>query len=765
VRLKLEGSWRDTWSDRGGLVTTPRPNVVVFRALDLIGGLLLGRPGFRGLRYWAVGSGDPAWGDSPPEPDRKVRRLVAETFRKPIDPVNNITFEVATRTLIVHVRFGVDEAVGTLREFGLYGGDAAPWPNSGVLFNYRAHSPIEKAASEVLDRELRISLRADDVQVGLLDLVTGLLRNRPDLRGIRYLALGTGDSAWDAAPPQGDPAAAAMKNEVARIPLVLHENLEYDPDTREVVVRTDVPFDRANVILREFGLFGGEATDARDSGTLLHWQVHPKIDKTRPIHLKRGFRLQLDPTVLVAVPDVVGAVPEAAREAIEAVSLIVGSVSEVEADPPGSVLNQRPSAGAKVVEGTPVDIAIGVARRVVVPSLLNLATTEEASAVLAAVSLELLEASPAVEESAAPAGTIIRQAPAPGTRVAEGTAVAATRATPITVEVPDLLSWPIAEAGLILLASGLRLDPGTPAQQPSVSDWGSIVAQAPEAGSRVAIDSMVAVTIASAPTIAVPNLFGLKPDEAGDRLRKAGVAVLEPLGLPSEPPGLTLGEPGLELPDSADVAIGVIFRQSPAAGDLAALYTSVRVVVAAGESVLVPDLSGLDRQAASDALEAAKLRIGRVSMEPSRTDRDTVIRQSPIAGARAATGAEVLVVLAGPIPIFMPDLVGQTEAGAREAILSVGLVLDSVVTRIDTERADRVVAQVPAADSSIARGDEVEITVARALARPTAMVDGPPFAREGRPFLLDATGSRASEGRRILKYVWTLIDPESPGPN
>src|SRR5581483_8369018 len=90
-----------------------------YRAFDLFGGLLANDPSLSGISYWAVGTGDPAWDQTPPPADTTLTRLRNEIFRKPIDPAFQTTYAPATRTLEVQGEFGPDEAAGALREFGL----------------------------------------------------------------------------------------------------------------------------------------------------------------------------------------------------------------------------------------------------------------------------------------------------------------------------------------------------------------------------------------------------------------------------------------------------------------------------------------------------------------------------------------------------------------------------------------------------------------------------------------------------------------------
>ena len=101
-----------------------RPNTIVFRGMDLVAGLLSGNRSLSGILYWAVGTGDPNWDAAPPPPNLRVRKLQNEIYRKRIEP-GQLTYDSATKTMTVRVTFAPNEAVGTLREFGVFGGDAS----------------------------------------------------------------------------------------------------------------------------------------------------------------------------------------------------------------------------------------------------------------------------------------------------------------------------------------------------------------------------------------------------------------------------------------------------------------------------------------------------------------------------------------------------------------------------------------------------------------------------------------------------------------
>jgi len=132
-------------------------------------------------------------------------------------------------------------------------------------------------------------------------LIARLLKDNhePD-GGITYLAVGTGSPGWNLQnPPQPTNSQTKLNNEIARKAFTTEDVTFVDPDTGEP---TSVP---TNVIdftctfaeteavgpIVEMGLFGGDATDAVDSGTEVNYRTFPVINKTNSMTLTIIFRI------------------------------------------------------------------------------------------------------------------------------------------------------------------------------------------------------------------------------------------------------------------------------------------------------------------------------------------------------------------------------------------------------------------------------------------------------------------------------------------
>jgi hypothetical protein len=121
--------------------------------------------------FIAVGSGDPGWDAAPPAGDRAADDLVREVARAAVEG-ERVEFldergdpsDVPTHRLRLSVTFGDREAVGTLREAGLFG----PGPRDGrpVLLSHVVHPRVEKAEGATLSRAFRIDLAPQPVLPG-----------------------------------------------------------------------------------------------------------------------------------------------------------------------------------------------------------------------------------------------------------------------------------------------------------------------------------------------------------------------------------------------------------------------------------------------------------------------------------------------------------------------------------------------------------------------------------------------------------------------
>lgn len=142
-------------------------------------------------------------------------------------------------------------------------------------------------------------------------LLAALMKGQPDLKGLMYLAAGKGRDSWDSTRPETVPTATMLEQEVLRKPIT-DAQISYSgrpdqiPTSRlEITVSlhgADVA-PGGSVPLREFGLFGGDATDVTNSGYLINHVIHPRIDLTPQLTLVRRMHLEFsEGTVRIKIP-------------------------------------------------------------------------------------------------------------------------------------------------------------------------------------------------------------------------------------------------------------------------------------------------------------------------------------------------------------------------------------------------------------------------------------------------------------------------------
>ena len=270
----------------------------------------------------------------------------------------------------------------------------------------------------------------------------------------------------------------------------------------------------------------------------------------------------------------------------------------------------------------------GGTQQVGVPDVIG-QTQEAATALITGRGLEVGTVTP--EESDEPAGTVIRQDPAPDTRVDEGTAVNLTvAAAPETVPVPDgLVGSTQDEATAALQAAGLTVGTVTPDEE-SDEEPGTVTATDPASGTEVAIGSAVNLVVASEPDqVTVPSVIGRTLDDARAAIEGAG---------------LVLGN--VERRES-DQPVDIVLETNPAGGSQVAPESSVDVVISAGqETVEVPDVTGEPQGSA----EATLRQLGFNPVAQAETTCDVpngeVFAQNPEAGSELAPGANVVIRVA-----------------------------------------------------------------------------------------------------------------------
>ncbi|MCL2653613.1 MAG: Stk1 family PASTA domain-containing Ser/Thr kinase [Propionibacteriaceae bacterium] len=177
---------------------------------------------------------------------------------------------------------------------------------------------------------------------------------------------------------------------------------------------------------------------------------------------------------------------------------------------------------------------------------------------------------------------------------------------------------------------------------------------------------------------------------------------------------------------SEDVAQGIVISSTPKAGSKVPRHSTVRAVVSLGpERYTVPQVTGISQADAEAAIGNNHLTLGTVTQDYSDTvPEGTVISSNPAEGTDVPPNTPIdLVVSQGPQPITVPDLTGQSQQGATDALTALGLVASITQANSCTVHVGNVISQDPSysADNPVTlhKGDTVTLNISNGPASVT----------------------------------------------
>jgi beta-lactam-binding protein with PASTA domain len=267
--------------------------------------------------------------------------------------------------------------------------------------------------------------------------------------------------------------------------------------------------------------------------------------------------------------------------AISAAELKLGNLGQKESpEAADQVIGQSLSPGSRVPVGQVIDIVTAQQETTTVPNLVG-DSEDEASSIISDARLKL--GSVRQEESEKPVDQVIRQSLRPGSRVPVGQVIEIVTARSETTIVPDVSGLQLDE-GFRKLASA-RLQLGNVSREPRPQSHEGVLRQTPAAGSRVAVNSMVDLVVAtSAGMVKVPNLPGKSKEAATPPLTSARVRVPDVIGETRDEASTALSQAGFKMGAVREQfslfhTAGKVYSQEPAAGTLLAAPESVDLIV------------------------------------------------------------------------------------------------------------------------------------------------------------------------------------------
>jgi beta-lactam-binding protein with PASTA domain/tRNA A-37 threonylcarbamoyl transferase component Bud32 len=272
----------------------------------------------------------------------------------------------------------------------------------------------------------------------------------------------------------------------------------------------------------------------------------------------------------------------------------------------------------------------GGAQQVLVPNVVD-ETREQAEALITGRGLTVGEITEEETADEAQVGIVLRQDPAPETRVEEDSAVdLVVGVAPEQVAVPDgLVGMSEEDARQAIEAAGLTVGTVT-GEESDDAEPGEVLSTDPESGEEVAVGSAVNLVVAEEPdTATVPSVIGRPLDDARDAI---------------EAEGLELGNVSRE---ASDEPVDTVLSTDPEGGSEVESGSAVHVAISSGPAqTQVPRVIDMDQDSAEQTLDDADLGVDVVTQETSCDQAEVVIAQNPGPGTEVDLGSTVEITVA-----------------------------------------------------------------------------------------------------------------------
>lgn len=276
--------------------------------------------------------------------------------------------------------------------------------------------------------------------------------------------------------------------------------------------------------------------------------------------------------------------------------------------------------------------------------------------------------------------------PAPGESLVRGelVQVLVSRGKPIVPGIPQDRS--VDSLSPLLEERTLELEIGKALYSDEVAE-GGVVKISPGPGEAVPTGSTVTVNLSQGPApVSVPEVEGLSADEARDALEQAGLSVAE-----------------ISEHFDEEHPAGTATGSQPTAGE--SLTRGAPVTLTVSNSIVVPDIVGLNRSKAEEKLRQAGLSIKASNTDSDETAEhaDEIIAVSPAKG-KYVDPANPSVSITLPGKVKVPNVRGKKVEDARKILEEAGF---KTSTKDDDDQ--RVYKQSPAAKKTAAPGATITL--------------------------------------------------------
>lgn len=294
-----------------------------------------------------------------------------------------------------------------------------------------------------------------------------------------------------------------------------------------------------------------------------------------------------------------------------------------------------------------------------------------------------------VTSDTAPENQVVRQNPAPGSRVGPGSEVELFVSTGVAPkEIGDVVGFTAADAQRTLERDGFRT---RISEKYSDKPKGTVLATTPKHGSKLKPGNVVTLVVSKglAPVV-VPNLVGHTLADAQAALARAKL-------------GANVQRVALDGIPADQVA-----SQDPPEGTKVDTGATVTLTVSSGPAATqVPNLGGRTLADAIDAINGAGL-LPKVTYSIQPGGDGTVFQQDPAPSAQTRKGSTVNIIVA--VPGVVPDVSGMTVDAAKTALVRAGYVAGNI-TYVQEGDEGKVARTEPVANTRLNVGETVSLLV------------------------------------------------------
>jgi serine/threonine-protein kinase len=167
---------------------------------------------------------------------------------------------------------------------------------------------------------------------------------------------------------------------------------------------------------------------------------------------------------------------------------------------------------------------------------------------------------------------------------------------------------------------------------------------------------------------------------------------------------------------SETIPAGLIISSDPDAGDRIPDGDTIEVVVSKGkERYLVPNVLGDTEKHARARFAKRNIEVGKVTKAHNgKYDKGTVAEMSLDPKSEVKPGTAVdLVISTGPVPVRIPDVVGEFAGQAEDVLTELGFEVDFEPETTEDVAPNRVMEQSPEGNTTGHGGDIITLTISK----------------------------------------------------